>query len=107
MAFGSDYSSPAYPPTIAPAASNSGFFGSLLSGLGSLISTAAPVAANVYSLQMQGDVLKSQALANQTAAAAAAAKAATPATPISPTVMYSLLAVAGLIVAVIFLRGRR
>ncbi len=37
-----------------------GFFGNLFSGLSSLVSSAAPVAANVYQLKLQADVLKNQ-----------------------------------------------
>lgn len=38
----------------------SGFFGSFFSGLGSLVSSAAPAAENLYQLKVQGQTLKNQ-----------------------------------------------
>lgn len=57
-----------------------GLFGGLFTGLGNLLKTAAPIAADVYTLKLQGDTLKTQyasdALAAQRLAADTAAKQA-------------------------------
>ncbi|MDD2764174.1 MAG: hypothetical protein PHE83_09405 [Opitutaceae bacterium] len=48
------------PLTTQNSASTGGFFGSLFSGLTNLVTAAAPVAADVYQLRAQGELLKNQ-----------------------------------------------
>lgn len=96
----------------------SGFFGGLLTGLSNLVTTAAPVAANVYQLKTQADILKNQA-ANQLAqsqlqAAQLSAAAKTPAPGMSPTaatlpkwVPYAVVGVIVFVVVAVVMRLRR
>jgi L-lactate permease len=95
-----------------------GFFGSIFSGLGSLVTAAAPVAANVYQLKTQADVLKNQS-AQQLASIqlqqqqlAATTKPATAATTTTATTLptwfpYAAVAVVVLILGLVVMRFRR
>ena len=97
----------------AGSASDSGFFGSLFNGLGALVTSAAPAVANIYSLQMQGDILKNQQLtqANTAAAAAAAtaAKTAAATTSANTTKMWLIWGgvAAAVIIVLVLLRRRK
>lgn len=91
----------------AGVADGGGFFGSLFNGLSKLVTTAAPVAANYYSLKMQGDTLKQQLLSQQTSAAGK--PAATTAAATSPTVKPWMIwaGVGGVVLLVLVLMRRK
>lgn len=89
-------------------AGTSGFFGSLFGGISNLITSAAPVAANLYSLKMQGDTLKGQLASQQPAAVPATAKPSTAGgvDAIKPWMIWTGVGVVVLLV-IVLLRGRK
>lgn len=90
-----------------------GLFGSLFSGLSSLITSAAPVAANVYQLQLQSDILKNQSSGQLATIQAQQQLAATQATAQAQATAskyawlpYAVLAAFGLALAAVLIRRR-
>lgn len=90
-----------------------GLFGSFFGGLSNLIKDSAPVAANLYTLKLQGNVLSqqaanqnqiNQAMAQQQLDAAAGTKTA--AGYFKPWMMWAVVGLLGLLGLSIYLRRR-
>ncbi len=110
-AMSAGYGVPATAAAVASSGTDGGFFGSLLSGLGSLFGQVAPAAANIYTLQNQGQLLKnqlaSQQAAQQQAALLAQQQAAAAKSPawLTPTVIWAAV-VGGLVLLFVLIRRK-